>query len=92
MSAAGRALSKALESPGDWTSGKYEITHRPSGLSFWVVDGAGLFDGSDIDGTPKCLGLIERYWLYFKARKVRAKWKPISGSDYVAARFAKAQP
>lgn len=74
MSAAGKALSRALENPGDWTAGHYEIKHRPSGLAFWVANGPFFFDGSEIEGTPECLGLIERHWLYFKARKVRAKF------------------
>ena len=77
MSAAGRALSKALESPDDWdVPTEYRIVHRPTEMSFWTANGSFWFNGSEIHGTPSCIGLIERHWLYFKARKVRAKLKP----------------
>ena len=94
MSAAGRALSKALESPDDWDSpSEYRIVHRPTGMSFWIANGSFWFNGEDIYETPKCLGLIERHWLYFNARKVRAKFKPPvkdNGAEFVS-RFEKAR-
>jgi hypothetical protein len=78
MSAAGRALSKALDSPLDWVwTDKYVITHKPSKQVFWVANGGFFFDGDE--GTPKCLGLIERYWLYAKVKRAR--------SAVVVARF-----
>ena len=88
MSAAGKALSLALDTPDDWTAGHYEIKHRPSGLAFWTRNGPFFFDGSDIEGTPECIGLIERHWLYFKARKIRAKYVEVKrdpGEKVVAA-------
>lgn len=89
MSAAGKALSKALDSPEDWTSdGKYTITHRPTGLVFWIANGAWFFDGYRSENTPQCLGLIERHWLYFKARHIIPQRRKENGSATVAAKFA----
>ena len=88
MSAAGKALSRALDMPNDWTAGYWSIEHRPSGLSFWTRNGSFFFDGNDIKDTPQCLGLIERHWLYFKARKIRAKYVEVKsdpGTEVVAA-------
>jgi len=62
MSAAGRALSKALDTPEDWViPDTYRIIHKPTGLSFWISNGSFFFDGNDLDDTPPCLGLIERH-------------------------------
>jgi hypothetical protein len=72
MSAAGRAISKALDIPGDWEVGKYTIKHLPTRQFFWIANGAFFFDGYDGQDTPKCLGLVERHWLYRKARKLVA--------------------
>lgn len=90
MTAAGKALSQALESPDDWMArGKRCIKHAPSGPSFWIANGSFFFDGYDGDDTPPCIGLIERHWLHFKARKIISKLRP-DDSNIVAAKFAKA--
>lgn len=84
MSAAGRALSKALDKPEDWIAGGYRLIHKPSKQIFWVGSGGFFFDGHADAGTPKCLGLIERHWLYRKAGRV--------GSYLVAQALAKTDP
>lgn len=92
MSAAGRALSKALESPDDWDAlSKHRIIHRPTGMQFWVASGAWFFDGIEPDGIQKSIGLIERHWLYFKARTIRAKYRPFNPVVLVAHTFEKAR-
>lgn len=76
MSAAGRALSKALDKPEDWyMPDDFCIKHRPSGLAFWVANGGFFFDCDGMEGTPHCLGLLERHWLYFRARGIMATAK-----------------
>lgn len=95
MSAAGRALSKALDSPEDWFGdGQYTIKHMPSGQEFWVANGAGFFDLESPLIERHSIGWIERHWLFFKARKIIAKY----ASEYRArpaksmiARFKAAQ-
>lgn len=80
MSAAGRALSKALDSPGDWALTKHTAIHKPSKQVFWISNGGFFFDGYETEGTPSCLGILERHWLYRKMRNL--------GVALVAARFA----
>lgn len=82
MSAAGRALSKALDNPDDWEITQYTVKHKPSKQVFWTGLGGFFFDGYDASGTPSCLGLLERHWLYWKARNLFVA--------LVAARFAAA--
>jgi hypothetical protein len=92
MTTAGKALSKALESPNDWAMSNFghTITHTPSGCTFWISNGSFFFDGYDEDsGTPKCLGYFERHWLHFKARKIISALRPDANKN-VAAKFAKA--
>lgn len=88
MSAAGRALSKALENTEDWTGySEYHITHVPSGQVFWVGNGAWFFDGYKPRSIEHSIGLLERHWLYFKARKIIAKFaspKPRPDLEVVA--------
>lgn len=97
MSAAGRALSKALDILEDWTfNGGYAIKHMPSGQEFWVANGAWFFDAWDEikGGKKQLIGLIERHRLYFKARKIVAKYeldrRNLSANDLIA-RFKAAQ-
>jgi hypothetical protein len=70
MSAAGRALSKALDNPADWIQpDEYRIVHRPSNQAYWIANGGFFFNGDVLHGTRRCLGLIERHWLYAKAMR-----------------------
>ncbi len=66
MSAAGRALSKALDAPDDWVFDTHRIMHKQSGVQFWISNGGCFFDGDPVS----CLGWIERHWLYWKAMRV----------------------
>lgn len=87
MSAAGRALSKALDRPEDWHQpDEYRIAHKPSGLAFWIANGRFFFNGDGLRGTPRCLGLLERHWLYSKARRAVLR----TGSQTVAERLLSA--
>lgn len=82
MSAAGRALSKALDTPSDWQLTRYTAKHNPTGQKFWIANGGFFFDGYTSEGTPECLGLLERHWLYRKTKNL--------GAALVAAKFAAA--
>lgn len=81
MSEAGKQLSNAMEQPGDWRVDRYTMRHIPSGCVFWIANGGFFFDG--YEGTPKCLGLLERHWLYWKSVRMR--------NAQTAARFAQAK-
>lgn len=87
MSAAGRALSKALDTPGDWAIRlDLILSHKPSGVEFWIGTGPFFFDGYvkyQLGGAGS-IGLIERHWLYFKARKIVKANRHNSGADLVA--------
>lgn len=87
MSAAGRALSKALDNPQDWTGdGEFRIKHIPSGLEFWIGNGGFFFDEQrrdKIDGE-RAIGLIERHWLYSKARKIIKANRRNPGAELIA--------
>lgn len=85
MSAAGRALSKALDKPQDWRGdGEFVITHIPSGQEFWIANGVWFFDGCEPRTIRKSIGLVERHWLHFKARKIIDKCKPRPDLEVVA--------
>ena len=67
----------------------FTIVHNPSGQQFWVANGGFFFDGYQPKAIQKSIGLIERHWLYFKSRYIRARFtrKPV---DEVVRRFSEA--
>lgn len=82
MSAAGRALSRALDKPEDWEfPSDYRIHHKPSNQDFWIGNGAFFFDIHD--GGASCLGYLERHWLYRKTMR--------SSAGAVVAKFEAAE-
>lgn len=90
MSAAGRALSKALDKPQDWRApDRFRMIHRPSGAAFWIANGTWFFDGYEMENTPKCLGRIERHWLYRKAMKSISRSRQAKRAKEIAALCAK---
>lgn len=71
MSEVGRALSSALDHPADWIIDEHTIKHRTSGLEFWIANGSFFFDGYAYQGTPSCIGLLERHWIFRKVRRLQ---------------------
>jgi len=68
MSAAGRMLSKALETPEDWELDDSCAKHEPSGTIWYTNSGPLFFNGHR--NTPPCLQLFERVWLYYKFKRM----------------------
>ena len=67
---AARLVCHAFENPDTWDSDTYTIKHKPSGLVFWVSNGAShfkLYRPQEID----CFSRFERRVLWAKYEK----WK-----------------
>lgn len=62
------ALSAALDRPDEWDDMGYVLFHRPSKISWWTANGAWFFDSHNV---PSCLGLIERHFVWRKAKNLR---------------------
>lgn len=66
----GKVLWERLDYPEEWAmQDKYTMEHIPSNTSWWVANGSWFFNG----WPSKCLGLIERHFLYWKANKIIKK-------------------
>lgn len=70
MSAAGRALSEALDRPEDWEIDRHTATHIPSKTVWWHANGSWFFDG--YEQHSGALGLVERHALYRKFRRMQS--------------------
>lgn len=90
LSDVGKVIWEALDTPDDWdfVRSEFTITHKETGICFWVSNGGFFFDGHENvirQPTPPVpeIGLIERHFLYHKAnsKKKKAKSKKISKSN-----------
>lgn len=75
MSAAGRAISRALARVDDWEAlSAHRIRHKPSGIELLAGCGPFSFDTCSVAGhlhsAARSLGRLERLWLYWKARRI----------------------
>ncbi|WP_225784490.1 hypothetical protein [Xenophilus sp. Marseille-Q4582] len=68
MSKTGKALWKLLDDVDQWEVTRYTILHKNTGHEFCMANGGFFFQG--YDGTPKTIGLIERHFLFRKARRI----------------------
>ena len=68
MSKTGKALWKLLDDVDQWKVSRHTILHKNTGYEFWIANGGFFFQG--YDGTPKTIGLIERHFLCWKARRM----------------------
>jgi len=67
MTPLGIALNDALDRPEEWLfPDTYKIIHKPSGMFFWIANGAWFFD---CYGTPS-LGFFERHVLWRKYKRM----------------------
>ena len=73
---AGKELYKAMLIPSDWEVYKCHVKHIPTGICMWTSNGAMFFDGDDIRDTPPFLGLIERFILWPRMKKIINKITP----------------
>lgn len=72
LSEAGKALLKALEEhPEDFKCTTHTITHKSSYTTWWIGNGGFFFNG--YNGTPKVLNLLERHYLYYKAKQAQKR-------------------
>ena len=66
MSEFGKTLSTLMEKPESWTVNNYQLTYKPTGATFWIANGGWFFDSE----KGKSLGLCERHFLWFKAKRL----------------------
>ena len=72
LSSAGKALLEALEQhPEEFESTAHTLVHKPSNTTWWISNGGFFFNG--YDGTPKVLNLLERHYLYYKAKQAQSR-------------------
>ena len=85
-SPAAMLINQALNNVDEWGStSAYTIAHIPTGITFWVRNGAPHFDVYLIKGSPattKTLGYIERLFLYPKAKRIKKMLeKPVKKTE-----------
>jgi hypothetical protein len=69
-SEAAAIVSDALSDESAWKAGHYTLDHK-SGLRLWMGNGAWFFDVYEPNGGA--IGLLERHFLYRKARALVRK-------------------
>lgn len=76
LSSVGKALLEALEQhPEEFESTAHTLVHKPSNTTWWISNGGFFFNG--YNGTPKVLNLLERHYLYYKAKQAQKRLLPL---------------
>ena len=73
-------LMEALAKDDDWQIDTYTALHIPSGISFWIANGAFFFDRHN---GISLLGLFQRHrlWRHFKKMVERKIEKRLQGDS-----------